>query len=339
MDGQQATVPTTEYALLVNRSRSFLFSCLLAGWTGLTACSDRGGDWGQGDSGGAGAPAPDDTDSAEGESRPCHGDESGPGVTCIESALGRVVGEEGEPIPDLPVTVCGPVCYRGVTDEAGVFSVEIDDFILVSEYSMQAHGSPHRSTFYHSMSEKLQSGRLDVGELKVVDLPVDGDLLLSKLDLEGETSPAQSVSSGDISLSIAEGTVVRLSVADSLAGEDGRRFRARSLDELEWKQFVPGGDFLRVYALGPFEANFSPKSKEDKPEVSLVLDNVDDLSPGEEVPIYALGTYLDPDWLRPSAFEEIGAAVVSEDGAELVLPSDADGVGLRHLTWLAVGRP
>lgn len=297
----------------------------------MSACEGQAGESERPARGGSGG--------ADDDVAPCSGNDSSAGAICVERVRGRVVDEEGEPVPDLPVTVCGSVCYRGVTDNAGVFAVEIGDFILVSEYSVQAHGSPHRSTFYHPMPETLPTGEAEVGDLKVVDLPTDGDLLLSKLDLDGDVSPAQSVTSGEVSLSIAEGTVVRLSVADSLADEEGRRFRARSLDEQLFAEFVPGADFSRIYALGPFEAAFKGPSPDDQVEVSLTIENVDDFAPGQEVPVFALGTYLDSEWLTPGAFEEIGISVVSEDGSELVLSSAGPGQGLRHLTWLAVGYP
>lgn len=258
-------------------------------------------------------------------------------------ALGEVRGsvrdEDGFPLSDLPVTVCGPVCYRALTDEAGVFSVKIESFVLVSQYSVQAHGTPWGTTYYHPLPLDLTDGDYDAGALTILSLPDDGDFLMTKLDLEGGVSPEQSAASGPITIEIGEGTVVRLTVADSLAGDEGRRFRSREVERELWAEFAPDLDAERLFALGPFEAEFM-EDEQGVISVGLTIENLDGWAPGTEVPLLALGTYLDPSWLTPSAFEPIGIAVVSDDGTSLRLAADAaEGAGLRHLTWIAVGTP
>jgi hypothetical protein len=172
----------------------------------------------------------------------------------------------------------------------------------------------------------------------VLSFPGEGTLLTTKLDLDGEVSPAQTAVSGPIALEIDQGTVVRLSVADSLEGDEGRRFRAREVQADLWNEFAPNLDASRVFALGPFEAEFV-RDEQGVASVALSIDNLDGYEPGAEVPILALGTYLDPSWLTPSTFEPVGTAVVSQDGSTLRLEADAEGAGLRHLTWIAVGTP
>lgn len=159
---------------------------------------------------------------------------------------------------------------------------------------------------------------------------------MTKLDLNGQTSPAQTVQSGPVRLSIAAGTVVRLTVGDALLPDDAGKFlRVTRLKEAEMEEFAPSVGALAMYAMGPFEAAFEGEAQ-SAPHVSVSFENEFSLNAGQKVTVLALGTYLDPDWLSPSKFESIGEATVSDDGQTIELTEAATGSGLRHLTWLAL---
>jgi hypothetical protein len=263
----------------------------------------------------------------------CSGDET-EGSVCVSQVTGRVVDELGGPVPDLDVTVCGPNCFRGTTSDNGSFAIDVNHFLLISDYSVQAHGSPHATTFYHHLPSTGLEGPLDVGVLRVLSLPSDGDVLVTKLDLNGSEAPPQTVASGGVTLSVEAKTVVRLAVGDALLGREGARFRAAELETGQIEEFSPELLGARVFALGPFEADFS-SDEADGPEVSLLVENRENWPPGSEVEVFSLGTYLDPEWLTPSQFERIGTAMISSDGETIDFPSSAQSPGLRYLTWIA----
>jgi len=267
---------------------------------------------------------------------PCAGAESEPrpGMSCLEAVTGRVVDEAGGFVPDLDVTVCGPICFQGTTDEAGDFLVEVGQYVFLDEYSVQPHGRPGRSTYYHRFPEDVRLPAPDMGVLRVLGLPSDGTTLVVKTD--GAGAPAQQVQSGEVSLTIPEGTQVVLDIADALLGDEGKKFRARRVPSELTSEFAPGLSDALVHALGPFEAELEPPDDSSSVGVELVVDNVAGWAPGTEIAVSALGTYLDVDWLPPSEFGEIGTATVSEDGAHVVLSADAGGPGLRWLTWIAL---
>ncbi len=257
------------------------------------------------------------------------------GAICLAAVTGRVVDEADAPMSDLDVTVCGPVCFLGTTNQDGTFSIRIESFVIASQYSVQPHGSPRASTFYYQLPEDPTDGSINVGTLRVVGLPNEGDLLTTKLDLAGGAAPAQSATSGDVTLLLGEGTELRLAVRDALGGEEGKVFRARELEPELAAEFAPELVDARVFALGPFEADMS--GQDDRPaEVGLRVANRGGWRPGSEVEILALGTYLDPDWLSPSEFEYIGTGVVSANGETIELSPTSAGPGLRHLTWVAM---
>lgn len=254
-------------------------------------------------------------------------------LICVESVKGLVLDELDAPVGDLPVTLCGPVCFRGVTDARGRFEIEVDRVIKPTEYSIQAHGSPDRSTFYYPLAPTA-AGIHDAGTLRVLQLSDDGDNFVTKLDLDGEEPPAQSVGSGPVVLTLTKGTELRLTVGDALRGEEGAKFRQREIPAAEAGAYFDGEDF-RIFALGPFEAEMS-RDDQELPRVGLRVENTSEWERGTSVEVLALGSYLDPTWLPPSQFALIGVASVSEDGSMIqLLPEDCE-LGLRFITWLVL---
>ncbi len=111
---------------------------------------------------------------------PCDPARRASGTICVELVLGSVVDENGAPMPDLPVTVCGPICFQGMTDRTGKFAVELNEYILASEYSVQPHGTPTGTTFYYPLPADFDGGTYEAGTLRVLPLPAEGDLFVSK---------------------------------------------------------------------------------------------------------------------------------------------------------------
>ncbi len=270
---------------------------------------------------------------SSGTSSPCGEQEAGlpTEAECLQSVSGRVLDETGSPVPELDVTVCGPICFRSRTAGDGVFAVEVGRYVIVSEYSVQPHGRPDRSTFYYPLGDTLPEPNLDVGDLRVVPFEAASEPLVIKLDDAG--APAQSATSGGITLGVPEGTSLVLDVNDAFLGDEGKRFRATRVDDALVAEFAPELDARYVYALGPFEAEFRIEGTRDPSLATLSFDNDGSLPPGEELEVLALGTYLDPQWLTPARFESVGTARVSGDGSKIEMTRST---GIRWITWVAL---
>ena len=255
---------------------------------------------------------------------------------CVDRVTGSVLDADNVPMKELEVTVCGAICFRDFTDHEGRFEVSVHSYLEPSEYQIQPHGTPHFSTFYYQLPLRSSESELAVGELRVIPLPSDGGVLVTKTDLDvQETSPAQTVASGPMTLELGEGTTVRLQLRDASAEEEGRRFRARELSESEREHFpVPGLETARIFALGPFEALF--QGDEGEPQVKLSIENTADWEPDSSVVVSALGTYLDPDWLPPGEFSPLGEGIVSSDGKSIEYERRDLDPGLLYLTWIAI---
>ena len=254
-------------------------------------------------------------------------------VHCILHIDGRAVDAMGAPIATHTlVSACGPAqCAPGYTSSSGAFSIPVGLHLDPDVYSAQLHVRPDRAAFYYALPKGAPGPVIDLGELRVLDLPAHGPLL----SVVRTGAPAQAVTSGDVTLEVADGVYVRLDVESNLAGDHGREFRALAIPG----NFVP--DFadaslgvVAMYAFEPFESSFEVPGAPARPvTVRLSFDNAGRFAAGAAVDVLALGTYVYPDWVTPAAFEKVATAHVTGDGAKVVLDA---GEGLLHLTWVAL---
>lgn len=255
------------------------------------------------------------------------------GSTCLSQVTGRVVDEAGAPIAGLSLSVCGAVCFTTpdgqVSDAEGRFAVPIGARVTPAELSLSAHGRPRYAGYYRALPTAPDSSEVDLGDQPVLELPASGPELVVK----GSGAPAQSVTSGDVTLEIPAGTELRLDVEDVALGDVGRQLRVASPQRDNWPRFLGSlTGALAVYALAPFESSFRTLEGVDT-TARVTLVNRTGLGAGARVEVLALGTYQFADWLTPAAFERVAQGTVSSDGATITLDS---GAGLAHLTWIVL---
>jgi hypothetical protein len=256
-----------------------------------------------------------------------------PGEICVEAVEGRVVDAQGNPVADVLTTVCGArQCNPGVAAADGRFRADVGFPLVLRDYSALPHGRPNRTSFYFQLPLDAVGPVIDVGDLPMLDLPPTGPMLVVKTDNAG--APAQSVTSGDVTLDVAEGVRVLLDVEDVAAGEDGKLFRVLDVPEDKRTVFLDAsaGAFA-LYALMPFEAGFDIAETREPTTARLSFANRAGLPAGSLVEVLALGTYQYLDWVSPGEFEPVATARVTTDGASIELDP---GEGLRYLTWVAL---
>lgn len=294
------------------------------------------GSAGQGGSGGAAGQAGSGGAAGAGEDggkQPCSMDPATfpQGSTCVLEARGRVIDGSGAPRPKLRTSVCGPVCYFGETGDDGRFVVTMGDYIPPSEYSALPHGRPHLTSFYYALPAAAQ-GSVDLGDLLVLSLPTSGPALIVKQD--GAGAPAQTVTSGDVTLEVAEGVAVRIDVEDVILDAEGRMFRSLSIPAQHRDTFAdPALGIVLLYALTPFEATFQDAATAALSSARLSFANSANFAPNAAIEVLALGSYLYADWVKPGSFEPVATAKVSADGTRIDLDV---GAGLPYLTWVGL---
>ncbi len=319
---------------MAGRALAVLGLLLLSGCSSESAGGGASGSAGAaGSAGGSGSAGTAGSAGADAGTPPCSEDPTRipADSNCILEVRGRVVDGSGSPMPNLLTSVCGPVCFYGETGGDGSFSVTIGAHIPPTAYSTLPHGRPSLTSFYYQLPASAE-GTVEVGDLLVLSLPASGPLLVTKQDASG--APAQTVTSGDVTLEVAEGVSVRIDVEDVVLGDDGRMFRALAIPAEHRDAFAPSAlGLVALYAFTPFEAVFLDAASGDPASARLSFANTANLPAGSAVEVLALGSYLYPEWVTPAAFEPVASASVSGDGTRIDL--DAGG-GLPYLTWVGL---
>jgi hypothetical protein len=309
------------------RASLVLFFCLIGCGNDSEAADANGG--GNGGSGGSADAATGGTAGQGG----CIDDPRfrPPGGVCLEHVSGTVVDGTGAPVPALSVSVCGAVCYYGESDATGAFDVEVRAHVIPKDYSTLPHGRPDRTSFYYQLPLDAQDS-IAVGELRVLDLPPTGPSLVVKSDKLG--APAQTATSGAVTLHVLDGVSVKLDVEDIAVGADGKMFRALTIPEAQRDHFAPAAlGLVALYAFTPFEVAFVDATTSDSALVQLEIDNEAALPANSPVEFLGLGSYLFPAWVPPAEFQVVATGTVSADGQKLVMDT---GQGIPYLTWLGV---
>ncbi|HEX4337752.1 MAG TPA: hypothetical protein VH062_17695 [Polyangiaceae bacterium] len=264
----------------------------------------------------------------------CDDDASGlSGVPCILHVDGRAIDGAGAPIAaDTLVSACGPAaCSPGYTTPTGAFTIPVGFHLDPGAYSVELHVRPDRAGFYYALPPTAPGPVIDVGALRVLDMPAHGPML----DVERAGAPAQAVTSGDVTLDVGGGVYVRLDVESNLAGDHGKEFRALTVARDFFDDFVePSLGVAALFALEPFESSFEyPGATATPTTVRLSFANTAGFDADRAIDVLALGTYIYPDWLAPGAFQKVASAHVTADGSRVELDA---GEGLLHLTWVAL---
>jgi hypothetical protein len=261
---------------------------------------------------------------------PGSGDPS-PDAICVRSVTGRFLDEAGDPVEEgLLVTACGQAqCDPGNTDANGRFDIPVNIHLVPEEYSVLAHGRPDFGAFYFQLPP--ESGPdVDMGDLRRLAMPSSGPSIV--VDRMG--SPAQSLTSGEVTLLIPDGTFVRVDVESATFGDAGKQFRAlRVPDALLDEMIDPDLHAFALYGFEPFEAQFEVPVEKTLLDVRLSFENTSGLAAGARVELLALGSYVHPDWVKPAVFEPVATGSVTEDGARIELDP---GEGVTYLTWVAL---
>jgi hypothetical protein len=226
-------------------------------------------------------------------------------------------------------------CNPGLTDATGRFTIPVGLRLVPGDYSVQVHKRVDFSAFYFRLPPAAKGPVIDVGDVRSLPMPATGP----ELAVDRAGVPAQSVTSGDVTLDVPAGIYVRLDIESNLAETEhpgkGRAFRALKIPSSNLGEFVPPSlGVSALYALEPFECTFEAAGVPDEPvDVRLTFANSESIAAGTAIDVLALGTYIYPTWIPPAEFTKVAQGHVSADGTRIELDA---GEGLPYLTWVAV---
>jgi len=207
-------------------------------WSLVACSSDSGGPKGASETGGATGSGGSTTMMDGGIPTACTDSTTGlsSDAVCILHIDGSAIDSKGNPVEGHTlVSACGPTqCNPGYTSAAGTFQIPVGLHLVPSVYSAQVHVRPDKAAFYYALPKDAKGPTVDLGKLRVLDMPLTGPAL--NVDRMG--TPAQTVTSGDVTLDVPDGIYVRLDVESNLAGDHGKQFRALTIPDNFMADFV-----------------------------------------------------------------------------------------------------
>ncbi|MFI5300288.1 MAG: hypothetical protein ACHREM_19540 [Polyangiales bacterium] len=239
------------------------------------------------------------------------------GGTCVLGATGSVTDLTGAPLGGLVMTVCGSECFGTKSDATGHFAVGVGMFLATENYAVHADGRPDHAVDYLRLGPDAPSVievtmRLPLLPASTVQLPADG-------------AAASSITQGDLTLLVPDGTKFDLDIED-YGTTVGRTLRVAAVSLADAPPYASSAHVAAIYALAPSSA------KPSKP-LGVRLINSAKLPASAAVELLVLGD--DYFSLPPSVgvLSVAAAAHVSTDGATIATDS---GEGISELTWLGV---
>src|SRR5579864_3135275 len=129
------------------------------------------------------------------------------GGTCILGATGHVLDFAGAPLANLVMTFCGAACYGTRSDSSGGYVIYIGDYLTPEDYALHADGRPDHGVDYLRMT-KSEPAIVAGVTMRLPTLPP------STVELPPDKAPASSITVGDLTLSIPDGTTFKLDDED-----------------------------------------------------------------------------------------------------------------------------
>jgi hypothetical protein len=242
------------------------------------------------------------------------------GSTCVLEATGTVEDLAGVRLPQLVMTMCSPaVCYGTRADDAGVYSVSIGDFLVTDTYAVHADGRPDHAVDYF---------RLGANEPQVISVDMRIPTLPpSTVLLPPDGAQASTVTVGDVTLQIADGTTFDLDIED-FGTDAGRTLRVAAVPLAQAPAYAAANQIEAIYALAPSGAKPSAK-------MGVSLRNAAGIPASAAVDVLVLSDDYFSSPPSVGQLEVQAAAHVSADGATI---QTDPGEGISEITWLAVRR-
>lgn len=248
------------------------------------------------------------------------GDMGGPaGSVCLASVSGQVVDESGAPIGGMLLSVCAGDCFFGTSGSDGRFTVGVNKRLLVDQFALLMHARPDRASYYTRLPALVGDVITFARPIVVPKLPASGPAI----SLDGGV--AQTVSAGDVTLTIAANTTIMLDVEDYSILPLGGQLRVLKADPGALPLVDPGQTPNALYGFEPFEVLFTPPAR-------LSFANSAGLPAGAAVEVQRMPGLIGG---APPAggFVHAANAHVSADGMTI----DFDpGEGVASLTWIAL---
>jgi len=261
-------------------------------------------------------------------------DERPLGSICIHTVGGSIIDEkDGSPLKKLITSVCGGVCYFGITDDTGTFANHVGHYIVPKQFRLLVHGRPDHASLY----VELPAADADGNVIFPTPIPTPAYDSVGPA-IPADDGPGGAVTAGDVTVKPGAALEYDLDPEDVALGDSGRLFRSVKWTLATPPDFLAGSDYAALYALAPFNMRFCPTrpcdgANDNPTKVPVSIKNTTTLTAGTPVEFFILGTdlYTSPPTAGKLLVQATGT--VSADGKTI----DTDpGQGINELSFLGV---
>jgi hypothetical protein len=216
----------------------------------------------------------------------------------IGSVSATVVDEQGAPIADLAVFVCGTkVCSLPERTDAGG-NVTLAFSAPIEKPAFKYGDGLEVGRFFPLLSEG--GAAIELGTIGTPRLPAPGACL----------EPGDVAESGNVRLTLAPDAAVELLPIDYPEPDD-RTFRAAELPLALAPPGLDAGESLEaIFALAPVGATVCPPA-------AIELPNTPGYAPGTEVDILIHGADVDEEWVPYGRWRTVATGRVDDAGARI----------------------
>jgi hypothetical protein len=257
------------------------------------------------------------------------GEATPPGSTCVLEAKGKVEDLSGAPLDQLPMTFCGGTCFGTKSNASGAYAIPVGISVPTEDYALHADGRPDHAVDYL---------RFTANEPSVISVTMHLPTLPpSHVQLPSDGAPASSVTVGDLTLLVADGTYFDLNVED-FGTATGRVLRVASVPLASAPAYAAQANVDAIYALAPSGAFSRPDLKPGEQalvKMGVSLKNSAQLPASAAVDFLVLGDDYESTPPTVGVLAVAASGHVSADGQTITTDT---GEGISELTWLAVRR-
>jgi hypothetical protein len=241
------------------------------------------------------------------------------GATCVLEATGNIEDLSGAPLDKIVMTLCGSQCYGTQSSANGAYVIApVGAYLPTQNYAIHADGRPDHAVDYFRLTANEPS--VITTTMRLPALPPSSVLL------PPDGAPASSVTVGDLTLVIADGTTFDLDIEDFSNGDAGRALRVAAVPLASAPSYATAANVDAIYALAPSGAVPSVK-------MGVVLKNGAALPASAAVDLLVLGDDYFSTPPNVGTLAVAAAAHVSADGQTI---QTDPGEGIAKITWLAV---
>jgi|LNFM01.1.fsa_nt_gb hypothetical protein len=242
-----------------------------------------------------------------------------PSHICVERITGRVTDSDGRRVTGTLATLCGMgQCRELVLDANGEFDYRVEARMNPALFAIHAEVPQQPFALLYLPLPSVRAGVATLSEpIRLHRMTAAGPAIVRGM------SQGQTVTAGDVTLTIPRGAMILPSLADE---ERTLEFRSTGVPMYQAPAFAQGAELHALYALAPTALTSSMPMR-------LRVRNRGEMRAGQRVEFVTMGSDIEAEHFDAGAVIVLGPGRVSADGQHI--ESD-ENVGVKELHWIGI---